>query len=184
MHKLKLIMSAVLVTALVLGGLRAASADSSTVTGRWAGTAFANPSFDFNHDGIAARTFSMTVYGQFASMEGVVDTALVSFGVCAPGALELQPFGSITFRDRTGEGLFVEVPLTAPHLCFDPANPSEVIAVSIVGGTGPYANAVGTGTLVLHDIVRLTTPATLPGVGVVPAPTMVDSRGEFTLNIQ
>ncbi len=172
-----------LVAALTIGTLRVARA-SSALSGRWAGTAFADPAFDLNSDGVAARIFNMTTYGQFATMEGVIDSALLSIGSCAPGALELQAFGSVTFRDRTGDSLFTEVPANAPHLCFDPANPAEVISVNITGGTGAYANATGTGSLNVHDIVRLVVPANLPPFGVVPAPTLVDSHGEFTLNLQ
>lgn len=180
----------VLIIAIILLGLNSteplkASAPSST-TGRWAGTAFANPAFDFNGDGIFGRTFVLNVYDnlRFVSLEGVVDSALVSVGVCAPGAFELQAFGTITFRSRTGDSLYAEVPADAPHLCFDPANPSEVLQVAITGGTGAFANATGTGTLNVHDVVRLAVPVNLPGFGVVPAPTMVDSHGEFTLSFQ
>jgi hypothetical protein len=158
-----------------------------TVSGRWAGTAFANPSFDFNGDDIAARTFDVKTYDQipFASMEGVVDTALVSIGTCAgPGSLELQPFGKFTFRGRTGDGLYAEVDPTAPHLCFDPANPSEILAVRFVGGTGLYQHATGTGMFTLHDLVRVDKLVTIPGVPFpVPAPLMVDTRGEFVLHV-
>jgi len=179
MKKLNLLILAIFASLAIV-----AHADTSTVTGRWAGTAFANPAFDFNSDGVAARTFSMTAYGQFASVEGVVDSALISIGSCAPGALELQAFGNITFRDRNGNSLFTEVPASAPHLCFDPANPAEVIMVNIVGGTGVYATATGTGSLNVHDVVRMVAFVNVPPFGVVPAPTMVDSHGEFTLNIQ
>ena len=164
-----------------------ANGSSFTITGRWAGTAFANPAFDFNNDGIAARTFDVKTYDEipFAGMEGVVDTALISIGACAgPGSLELQPFGKFTFRGRTGDGLYAEVDPTAPNLCFDPANPSEVLAVRFVGGTGVYQHATGTGTFTLHDFVRVDKLVTIPGVPFpVPAPLMIDTRGDFVLHI-
>jgi hypothetical protein len=164
-----------------------ANGASFIVNGRWAGTAFANPAFDFNNDGIAARTFDVKTYDQipFAGMEGVVDTALISIGTCAgPGSLELQPFGKFTFRGRQGDGLYAEVDPAAPNLCFDPANPSEVLAVRFVGGTGIYQHATGTGTFTLHDVVRVDKLVTIPGVPFpVPAPLMIDTRGDFVLHV-
>jgi hypothetical protein len=157
------------------------------VNGRWAGTAFANPSFDFNGDGVAARTFDVKTFDQlpFGGFEGVVDTGLVSVGTCAgPGSLELQPFGKFTFRGRLGDGLYAEVDPLAPNLCFDPANPNETVVIRIVGGTGVYQNASGTGALTLHDVVRVDKPTIIPGVPFpVPAPLMVDTRGEFVLHV-
>lgn len=164
-----------------------ANGNSFTVNGRWAGSAFANPAFDFNNDGIAARTFDVKTYDTllFAGLEGTADTALISIGTCGgPGSLELKPFGKFTFRGRAGDGLYAEVDPTAPNLCFDAANASEVLAIRFVGGTGVYLNATGTGTLTLHDFVRLDKLVTVPGVPFpVPAPLMIDTRGEFTLHV-
>jgi len=158
------------------------------VSGRWAGTAFANPAFDFNGDGVAARTFDVKAFDQlpFGGFEGVTDTALVSVGTCAgPSSLELKAYGKFTFRGRLGDGLYSEVDPAAPNLCFDPANPNETVTIRIVGGTGVYQNASGTGTLVLHDVVRLDKLVTIPGVPFpIPAPLMIDTRGEFSLKIQ
>lgn len=157
------------------------------VSGRWAGTAFANPAFDFNGDGIAARTFDVKAYDElpFSGIEGVTDTGLVSIGSCAPGALELKPYGTFTFRGRLGDSLFAEVNPAAPNLCFDPANPNETLSIVLTGGTGIYAHASGTGVMHLHDVTRLTTPVFLPGFpGPLPAPTLIDTHGEFTLTFQ
>lgn len=158
-----------------------------TVTGRWAGTAFANPAFDLNSDGVSARTFDVKAFDQlpFGGIEGISDTALVGVGTCAgPGSLELKLLGKFTFRGRLGDGLYAEVDPAAPNLCFDPAHPNETVAVRFVGGTGIYQSATGTGTLVLHDFVRLDTLVTIPGVPFpIPAPLMIDTRGEFTLHV-
>ncbi len=164
-----------------------ANGGSVTVNGRWAGSAFANPAFDFNNDGIAARTFDVKTYETllFAGIEGTADTALISIGTCGgPGSLELKPFGKFTFRGRAGDGLYAEVDPAAPNLCFDAANASEVLAIRFVGGTGVYLNATGTGTLTLHDFVRFDKLVTVPGVPFpVPAPLMIDTRGEFSLHV-
>ena len=160
--------------------------EPAVVNGRWAGVAFANSAIDFNGDGIAARTFDVKTFDQipFGGLEGATDSALVSIGTCAgPGSLELKAFGKFTFRGRLGDGLYAEVDPNAPNLCFDPANPNESATIRIVGGTGIYANATGTGTLTLHDVVRLDTLVSIPGVGPIPVPLMIDTRGEFTLRI-
>lgn len=158
-----------------------------TITGRWAGSAFANAAIDFNGDGVAARSFDVRTYDEipFSGLEGIADTALVSIGTCAgPASLELKPFGKFTFRGRLGDGLYAEVDPAAPNLCFDPAAPNESLAIHFIGGTGIYQNATGTGTLVLHDFVRHDTPVMIPGVPFpVPAPLMIDTRGEFTLQV-
>lgn len=158
----------------------------TTVSGRWAGTAFANAAFDLSGDHIPGTTFVLNAYNDpFSSLEGTTDSNLISIGQCAPGnALELQPFGTLTFRDHQGNSLYAEVPANAPHLCFDPTNPSEVLQITITGGTGPFAGKTGTGTLNIHDTVRLVTFFNLPKFGFVPAPTLVDSHGEFTLSLQ
>lgn len=156
------------------------------VSGRWAGVAFANPAIDFNGDGISARTFDVKTYDEvpFAGLEGTTDSGLVSIGTCAgPGSLELKAYGKFTFRGRLGDGLYAEVDSSAPNLCFDPANPSEVATIRIVGGTGIYAHATGMGTLTLHDVVRLDTLVSVPGLGSIPVPLMIDTRGEFTLHV-
>jgi hypothetical protein len=174
-----------MVAALIAGspGPVKANGASFTVNGRWAGTAFANPAFDFNNDGIAARTFDVKTYDQvpFAGMEGVVDAGLVSIDKCAPGALELKPFGKLTFRGRAGEGLYAEIDPTAPNLCFDPVHPSEVLAIRFVNGTGVYSHASGTGTLTIHDLVRF--PEDPPPGSPPSPPLMIDTRGEFVLHV-
>jgi hypothetical protein len=184
--KIKLLVLAALVLALMSPGSVQASGPI-TINGRWAGTAFANAAIDFNGDGVAARSFDLKTYDEipFSAMEGIVDTALVSIGTCAgPASLELKPFGKFTFRGRLGDGLYAEVDPAAPNLCFDPANPNEILTIRFVGGTGIYQNATGTGTLTLHDFVRHDTPVMIPGVPFpVPAPLMIDTRGEFTLHV-
>jgi len=164
-----------------------ANGNSLTVNGRWAGTGFADPSFDFNNDGIAARIFDVKAYDQlpFAGLEGVADTGLISVGTCgSANSFELQPFGKITFRGRLGEALYAEVDPAAPNLCFEPANPSEVLTIRFVGGTGIYLHATGTGTMTFHDFARIEKPVMLPGFPfLVPAPLMIDSHGEFVLHI-
>jgi hypothetical protein len=184
--KIKLLVLAALVLALV-APVPVQAVGPIVVSGRWAGTAFANAAIDFNGDGVAARSFDLKTYDEIplSAMEGIVDTALVSIGTCAgPGSLELQPFGKFTFRGRLGDGLYAEVDPAAPNLCFDPANPNEVLTIRFVGGTGIYQSATGTGTLTLHDFVRHDTLVTIPGVPFpVPAPLMIDTRGEFTLHV-
>jgi hypothetical protein len=184
--KMKLLALIALVLSLVSSSSVQASG-SFTVVGRWAGTAFANAAIDFNGDGVAARSFDVKTYDElpFSGIEGITDTALVSIGTCAgPASLELKPFGKFTFRGRLGDGLYAEVDPAAPNLCFDPANPNESLSIRFVGGTGVYQNATGTGTLVLHDFVRHDTPVMIPGVPFpVPAPLMIDTRGEFTLQV-
>lgn len=179
--KILLMMVAALFAGFIPSAVKA-DAGSFTVNGRWAGTAFANPAFDLNGDGILARTFDLHTYDQlpFSGMEGIVDAGLVSVGVCAPGALELKPLGKITFRGRLGDGLYAEVDPAAPNLCFDPAHPSEVLVIRFVGGTGIYQHATGTGSLTIHDTVRF--PDSPPGAPPAP-PLMIDSRGEFSLHV-
>jgi hypothetical protein len=185
--KASMVLAIIGVLVLSLSGAVKASG-TQTVNGRWAGTAFANPAFDLNGDGIAGRMFTLQTYADpFSTLEGVFDTGLVGIGCNGvPGALDLKPFGTFTLRTKVGDSLFFEVDPNGPDLCFDPAHPSEVLTVRITGGNpgGPYEHATGSGTLTLHDIVRLTTPVTLPGIGTVPAPTLIDTRGEFSLTIQ
>jgi hypothetical protein len=184
--KMKLLMLVAMVLALMSPGSVQASGPL-TITGRWAGTAFANAAIDFNGDGVAARSFDVKTYDElpFSGLEGIIDTALVSIGTCAgPASLELQPFAKLTFRGRLGDGLYAEVDPAAPNLCYDPAAPNEVLSIRFVGGTGVYQNATGTGTLTVHDVVRHDTPVIVPGVPFpVPAPLMIDTRGEFTLQV-
>lgn len=164
-----------------------------TVNGRWAGSAFANPAFDLNGDGIAARTAQLTTYDQlpFAAIEGVLDTTLVAL----PGmpaytcpqvfALQLRALGKITFRGRLGDALYGDVDVTAPDLCFDPSDPNESVGFVLSGGTGVYQNATGTATLTFHDTSRIDRPVSLPGFPPnLPAPLFEDSRGEFTLTVR
>lgn len=187
MSRIKVLL--VLLAALVIGSFDTPARASGTLTvnGRWAGVAFANDNFDLNGDGVPGRQTEVHAYDQlpFSNIEAVLDSALVSVGVCAgPGSLLLHPLGRITFRGRLGDSLFADPDPTAPDLCFDPANPAEVLQVVLVGGTGLFANATGTGTLNIHDTVRISRIVNVPGVGPVPAPTMIDSHGEFTLRIQ
>lgn len=157
-----------------------------TVNGRWAGSAFADAAFDLNADTVAARTFDVKVFDQprFSGFEGVLDTELVSLGCAGPASLLLRPLGSVTFRGRFGDALFAEVDPSAPDICFDFANPNEVIRIVLTGGTGVYEGATGNGALTVHDVVRLARPVNLPGFppGLL-APTFVDTRGEFALSI-
>lgn len=160
---------------LIAGSPGPVKADGGTflVNGRWAGVAVANTAFDLDHDGNPARTFDVKTYDQipFAGFEGVVDAALVSIGVCAPGALELKPSGLFTFRGRNGDGLYAEIDPAGPNLCTS----SEVATIRLVGGTGIYQHATGTGTLTLHDNVKISNP--------VGSPLLVDTRGEFVLHV-
>jgi hypothetical protein len=176
----------VIVVLLVAGASPVAASGGITVSGRWSGIAFANPEFDLDGDGVSGRQFDVRAFDQlpFASIAGAVDSMLIGFGCAGPGSLELKSLGQIVFRGRLGESLYVSPDPNAPNLCFDPANPNEVLQVVITGGTGPFAGATGTGTLTLHDTVLLTRIVTLPGVGPIPAPTLVDTRGEFTLHLQ
>lgn len=171
-----LLMLAVMFTVGVAHTVRA-DGISFSVNGRWAGVAVANTAFDLDHDGNPARTFDVKTYDQipFAGLEGVVDAALVSIGVCAPGSLELKPSGLFTFRGRNGDGLYAEIDPAGPNLCFNPSNPSEVATIRLVGGTGIYQHATGTGTLTLHDNAKISNPA--------GSPLLVDTRGEFSLSV-
>lgn len=178
---------AFLIAALIIGAIATTARASGTlnVHGRWSGAAFANPEFDIDGDGVSGRQFDLKAFDQvpFSGIEGALDSTLVGFGCAGPGSLELKPLGQIIFRARLGETLYAAPDPAGPNLCFDPANPSEVLHVVIAGGTGSFAGATGTGTLTIHDTVRLTRNVTVPGVGVVPAPTLIDSRGEFDLAI-
>ena len=171
---------------LVVGASPVSASGGITVTGRWAGIAFANPEFDLDGDGVSGRQFDVRAFDQlpFSGIEGAVDSQLIGFGCAGPGSLELKSLGKIVFRGRLGDALYAEPEPNGPNLCFDPTNPNEVLQVVLTGGTGPFANASGTGTITLHDTVLMTRIVTIPGVGPVPAPTLVDTRGEFTLRIQ
>ena len=153
---------------------------SITVNGKWAGTAFAS-AIDLNADGIAARTFDVRAYDQFPfiALQGVADTGLVALpgqGSCSdPNALELEPYGKVTFRGYRGDAIFTTVD-SSVHLCYNPANPDELMHLTITGGTGIYAGRTGSGTVRLHDIVLEATPEGFPLV--------VDTQGEFSLTIQ
>lgn len=173
------------VLAFIVAAEPARANGSLTVTGRWAGVAFANSQFDLDGDGVPGRQFDFRAFDElpFSGIEGVLDSTLVGFGCGGPGSIELKPLGTIIVRGRLGEALYAAPDPAGPNLCFDPANPSETLQVVIQGGTGPYAGSTGTGTFVIHDTVRLTRPVNVPGVGVVPAPTVIDSRGDFTLSI-
>jgi len=168
-----------MVVGLIAGSPGPVKADGGSflVNGRWAGIAIANTAFDLDHDGNPARTFDVKTYDQlpFAGLEGVIDAALVSIGVCAPGALELKPSGLFTFRGRNGDGLYAEIDPAGPNLCFNPSNPSEVATIRLVGGTGIYQHAAGTGTLTLHDNAKISNP--------VGSPLLIDTRGEFSLSV-
>jgi len=168
-----------MVVGLIAGSPGPVKADGGAflVNGRWAGIAIANTAFDLDHDGNPARTFDVKTYDQlpFAGLEGVIDAALVSIGVCAPGALELKPSGLFTFRGRNGDGLYAEIDPAGPNLCFNPSNPSEVATIRLVGGTGIYQHAAGTGTLTLHDNAKISNP--------VGSPLLIDTRGEFSLSV-
>jgi len=188
MTKLK-VLALLVVLVLGVGLVGAARADALVpplVNGSWAGTAYANPAFDLNNDGVAARMFTLPTYGQgeFVTLEGVLDTQLIALGCSGPASIELRALGQVTFRSRGDDALFAEPDPTAPNLCFDLTNPNEVLVMRLIGGTGRYANATGTGTLTIHDIARLSRVVTLPGFPPLPAPLMVDSRGEFSLHIQ
>ncbi len=187
MKKIAMLLAAI-VAVLAAGSLEPAKASGSLViAGRWAGVAFANQELDLNGDGVAGRQLDLKAFDQlpFSSIEGALDTTLVSVGTCAgPGSLELRPLGRITFRGRLGDSLYADIDPAAPNLCFNPASPSETLGVVLAGGTGPFASTTGTGTLIIRDIVRLTRSVTLPGIGTVQAPTMIDSHGEFTLRLQ
>lgn len=166
---------------LIAGSPGPVKADGGTflVNGRWAGIAVANTAFDLDHDGNPARTFDVKTYDQlpFAGLEGVVDAALVSIGVCAPGALELKPSGLFTFRGRNGDGLYAEIDPSGPNLCFNPSDPipCEVATIRLVNGTGVYQHATGTGTLTLHDKTKIANSA--------GSPLLIDTRGEFVLHV-
>jgi hypothetical protein len=186
MNKKHVVLMALVAVLVIVGSFATARASGSfTVHGRWAGSAFANPEFDLNGDGVSGRQFDVKAFEQlpFSGIEGALDSALVGFGCGGPGSLELKPLGKITFRGRLGDSLYAEVDPAGPNLCFDPAVPSEVLHVVLVGGTGNYASATGTGILTIRDVVRMTRNVTVPGVGVVPAPTFIDTRGEFDLTI-
>jgi hypothetical protein len=169
------------------GPVKAGGPPTAIVNGRWAGSAFANPAFDLNADGVAARTFDVKTFDQvpFSGFEGVLDTELLALGCSGPASLLLRPLGSMTFRGRLGDALFAEVDPAAPDICFDFTNPNEVIQIILTGGTGIYQTATGNGSLTVHDVVRLSRPVTLPGFPPgLQAPTFIDTRGEFSLSIR
>lgn len=151
-----------------------------TINGKWAGTAFASV-IDLNGDGIGARTFDVKGYNQllFPALQGVADTALIALpgqGSCTdPNAIELEPYGKITFRGHGNDALFTSVNAT-PHLCFNPASPNETLSVTVIGGTGNYQGRTGSGTLILRDIVL--------EAGPNGAPLVVDTQGDFSITIQ
>lgn len=150
-----------------------------TLSGKWAGPAFASV-IDMNGDGIGARTFDLRVQSQplLSALQGVVDSGLVALpgqGSCAdPGALELIPYGKLTFRGPLG-AIYADVNPT-PHLCFNPANPSETLYFTITGGVGAYAGQSGSGSATIRDVSRLQAAS--------GAPLYVDSMGEFSLTVR
>lgn len=177
----------VLVALLGLVASDARAVGSLNVSGTWAGTAFANPELDIDGDGISGRQFDLHAYGQlsFSGIEGALDSHVTGEGCAGPDSYSLKPLGTLTLRGRLGDSLYANFDPSAPDICFDIAHPGpEVIRVVLAGGTGAYASATGTGTFVVHDVARLTRPVSVPGLGVVPAPTMIDTRGEFSLSIR
>lgn len=185
-NSIKIWIAACIALLFVVGAAPVSAGRGLVVSGRWAGIAFANPEFDLDGDGVSGRQFDVRAYDQvpFSGIEGALDSALVGFGCGGPGSVELKPDGKILFRSRLGDSLYADIDPNGPNLCFDPASPSEVLQVLLVGGTGPFENASGTGTLTIRDTVLMTRIVTIPGVGPVPAPTLVDTRGEFTLRLQ
>lgn len=156
----------------------AGAGGSLTLEGRWAGLAAAAP-FDLDGDGIDARTFDMKTYGSiaFAALQGAVDASFVDApGACAdPAAIELRSVGTFLFRGHLGDALYAEVD-SNHHLCFNPANPNEVLKFRITGGTGIYSGRTGNGTAVIRDTVLIT--------GANGAPLVIDSRGEFSVTLR
>lgn len=185
-HALKLWIVTCIAMVLVVGAAPVAAGNGLVINGRWAGAAFANPEFDLNGDGVSGRQFDVRAFDQlpFSGIEGALDSSLVGFGCGGPGSVELETDGKIIFRGRFGDSLYVDIDPAGPNLCFDPAAPSEVLHVLLAGGTGVFQNATGTGRLTIRDTVLMTRVVTIPGVGPVPAPTLVDTRGEFTLHFQ
>lgn len=173
------LLAIIVLSCLIAAPEQARATGPASISGRWAGTAFA-AAFDLTGDAIPARTFEFDAFGTplFRSLEGVADTALIALpgqGACSdPAALELEPTGRVTFRGPFGDALYATVSHT-PHLCFNPAAPSEVLQLVISGGTGIYAHASGSGTATIHDTVLLASPA--------GALLMIDSRGEFSLSV-
>lgn len=158
---------------------------SLTVTGKWAGPAFANSALDLNGDGIPGRSFQVNAYDQvlFPTMEGAVDSGIVALpgqpgNTCPnPAAeIEIEPLGKFVFRGYRDGALYADID-SSHHLCFNPASPNEVVYFTITGGTGIYAGRTGTGSATLND-------RTLIGAGPLSIPLFVDTRGsfQFTLN--
>lgn len=157
-----------------------------TISGKWAGPAFANPAFDLDADGNPARQFQVNAYDvtqfRFVQLEGVVDTHLVALAgqpgnTCPNPAVEfeLEPLGRIVFRGHQDGALYGTVD-SSHHLCFNPAAPAETLYFNITGGTGIYAGRTGAGTANLND-------TTLIGAGPLNFPLFIDSRGSFTLTL-
>lgn len=174
------LLSLMFILGLVSASQPADAGNGFTIDGRWAGMAFAS-SFDLDGDGIAARTFDMKTYGTpvFAALQGAVDASLVATpgaGSCTdPLAFELLPVGRFLFRSPLGDALYVDTD-SSQHLCFNPANPTEVQHFTVTGGTGVFAGRTGRGTATIRDVLIAAAPN--------GAPQVIDSRGEFTITIQ
>jgi hypothetical protein len=178
--KAKITIVSLLVTLIAVSTAYAASL---TITGKWAGPAFANTALDLNNDGVPGRQFQVNAYDQiaFTAIEGAVDSTLVAFpgqpgNTCPNPAVEfeIEPLGKLIFRGHRDGAVFVDVNST-PHLCFNPAAPAEVLQFTVSGGTGIYAGRTGTGSAVLNDTVLISAG------GVVPL--LTNTRGSFTLTL-
>lgn len=149
-----------------------AAASQCILSGTLTGMTYAAP-IDLDHDGYHARQGTLeTRGGVFARAYVLLDTELV--GPCANG-VEIRPRGHAVFVG--GRHVVFAVVDSTRTLC---TGDTETVHLTITGGRGDYAGAVGSGTVTLPP--GTDTVLEYEGLGY---PTMVFTYGAgFELRVR